>query len=69
MPSKGVDFAKGLSNQVEGLLPSELQVLVGKALKKTIKSVIMIIAGGGGGSAVGDHTLLGFFFNAPKLVV
>ena len=35
---------------------------LGKALKKTIESVIMIIAGGGeGGSAGGDHTPLGFF--------
>ena len=34
------------------------------ALKKTIESVIMIIAGGAGG----DHTLLGFF-NALNLVV
>ena len=30
-------------------------------LKKTIESVIMIIAGWGGGSAGGDHTTLGFF--------
>ena len=37
--------------------------------KKPIESVIMIIAGGGGRSAGGDHTLLGFFFNAPNLVV
>ena len=35
---------------------------LGKALKKTIQSVIMIIAGGGGGGAGGgDHTPLGFF--------
>ena len=37
--------------------------------KKTIESVSMIIPDrGGGGSAGGDHTLLGFFFNAPNLV-
>ena len=36
--------------------------------KKTIESVIMIIAGGEGGPAGGDHILL-IFFNAPNLVV
>ena len=35
--------------------------LVREGLKKTIESVIMIIAGRGGRSAGGDHTLLGFF--------
>ena len=40
-----------------------------EGLKKYIESVIMIIPGRGGGSAGGDHTLLGFFFNAPNLVV
>ena len=42
----------------------------GRLQKKIIESVIMIIAGGGkGGFAGGDHTPLGFFSNAPNLVV
>ena len=42
----------------------------GRGKKKNIESVIMIIAGRGGErSAGGDRTLLGFFFNAPNLVV
>ena len=41
-----------------------------EGVKKPIESVIMIIPGRGwGGSVGGDHTLLGFFFNAPNLVV
>ena len=40
-------------------------------VKKTIESVIIIIPGWGerGGFAGGDPTLLGFFSNAPNLVV
>ena len=38
------------------------QAIIREGLKKkTIESVIMIIAGRGGGSAGGDHIPLGFF--------
>ena len=54
-------FKEQIRNKYEDLVVDSISTLLGKA-KKTIESVIMIIAGR-------VVISLGFFFNAPNLVV